>query len=74
MNVTGDRTARTGWPPSAGTTRAWRPSRGTWSATGCSSATSSTARMAAEHGFGRSNGCAYADSAGHVPIQRMANV
>ncbi|MGB7981215.1 MAG: TldD/PmbA family protein [Candidatus Nanopelagicales bacterium] len=31
-------------------------------------------RMAAEHGFGRSNGCAYADSAGHVPVQRMANV
>jgi TldD protein len=23
---------------------------------------------------GRSNGCAFADSAGHVPIQRMANV
>jgi TldD protein len=31
-------------------------------------------RMAAEHGFGRSNGCAYADSPLHVPIQRMANV
>ena len=25
-------------------------------------------------GTDRSNGCAYADSAGHVPIQRMANV
>ncbi len=23
---------------------------------------------------GRSNGCAYADSSGHIPIQRMANV
>ena len=23
---------------------------------------------------GRSNGCAYADSPGHIPIQRMANV
>jgi len=31
-------------------------------------------RMAAEHGLGRSNGCAYADSPLHVPIQRMANV
>jgi TldD protein len=33
-------------------------------------------RMAALTGFGggRSNGCAFADSAGHVPIQRMANV
>ncbi|MDP2774164.1 MAG: TldD/PmbA family protein [Nocardioides sp.] len=25
-------------------------------------------------GTGRSNGCAYADSSGHIPIQRMANV
>ncbi|MBZ5738946.1 TldD/PmbA family protein [Nocardioides mangrovi] len=25
-------------------------------------------------GTGRSNGCAYADSPGHIPIQRMANV
>lgn len=31
-------------------------------------------RMAAEHAFGRSNGCAYADSAVHVPVQRMPNV
>jgi TldD protein len=31
-------------------------------------------RMAAEHGFGRSNGCAFADSAIHVPMQRMPNV
>lgn len=28
----------------------------------------------ADHPQGRSNGCAYADSPGHVPIQRMANV
>jgi TldD protein len=31
-------------------------------------------RMAAANGFGRSNGCAFADSALHIPIQRMANV
>lgn len=31
-------------------------------------------RMAAEQGLGRSNGCAFADSPLHVPIQRMANV
>ena len=31
-------------------------------------------RMAAEHGFGRSNGCAFADAAEHVAIQRMPNV
>ena len=30
--------------------------------------------MAALKGYPRSNGCAYADSAGHVPIQRMPNV
>lgn len=27
-----------------------------------------------DSGQGRSNGCAYADSPGHIPIQRMANV
>ena len=31
-------------------------------------------RMALQGGFGRSNGCAFADSPGHVPMQRMANV
>jgi TldD protein len=31
-------------------------------------------RMAQLKGFGRSNGCAFADSAGHMPLQRMANV
>src|SRR3954468_5132688 len=30
--------------------------------------------MAQANGFDRSNGCAYADSAGHIPLQRMANV
>jgi len=30
--------------------------------------------MKAELNGGRSNGCAYADSSGHIPIQRMANV
>jgi TldD protein len=31
-------------------------------------------RMYADLNDGRSNGCAYADSPGHIPIQRMANV
>ncbi|WP_189175617.1 TldD/PmbA family protein [Streptomyces lasiicapitis] len=31
-------------------------------------------RIARLTGFDRSNGCAYADSPGHVPVQRMANV
>ena len=30
--------------------------------------------MSATLGTSRSNGCAFADSAGHVPVQRMANV
>jgi len=31
-------------------------------------------QMAHDNDFGRSNGCAFADSAGHIPLQRMANV
>ena len=31
-------------------------------------------RMAMLKGFGRSNGCAFGDSPGHMPLQRMANV
>ena len=31
-------------------------------------------RIASRYGYDRSNGCAYADSPSHVPIQRMANV
>nr|MBA3527866.1 TldD/PmbA family protein [Propionibacteriaceae bacterium] len=31
-------------------------------------------QMAAAKGLGRSNGCAYADSPGHIPMQRMPNV
>jgi TldD protein len=31
-------------------------------------------RMAQYCGFGRSNGCAFSDGPGHIPLQRMANV
>lgn len=31
-------------------------------------------QMAYEQGLGRSNGCAFADSPGHIPLQRMPNV
>lgn len=31
-------------------------------------------QMAHERDLGRSNGCAFADSAGHIPLQRMPNV
>ena len=51
-----------------------RAGRSTSSATASSSATSSTGASRAERGFGRSNGCAFADSPLHTPIQRMANV
>ncbi len=34
----------------------------------------SMGHMKPELNDGRSNGCAYADSPGHIPIQRMANV
>src|SRR6476469_574505 len=30
--------------------------------------------MARANGMGRSNGCAFADSPGHIPLQRLANV
>jgi TldD protein len=31
-------------------------------------------QMALKQGFGRSNGCAYAESGSHVPLQRMPNI
>src|SRR5215471_20441728 len=31
-------------------------------------------QIARANGLGRSNGCAFADSPGHIPLQRMANV
>ena len=77
MNVTGDRTvehglATTGWDHEGVEAQEWdlvkdgvlvgyqldRP----------------TAGMHPELNGGRSNGCAHADSPGHIPIQRMANV
>ena len=72
MNVTGDRVVEHGLATSGTTTRASPRSSSTSSATACWSATSSTARWPRSRGLGRSNGCAYADSAGHVPMQRMA--
>ncbi len=77
MNVTGDRTvehglASIGWDDEGVQTQQWdiirdgvlvgyqldRP----------------MGHMKPELNEGRSNGCAYADSPGHIPIQRMANV
>ena len=41
---------------------------------GTLSATSSTGRWRRRRSWGRSNGCAFADSPGHIPMQRMPNV
>ena len=65
----------TAWPPSATTTRAWP--RQSWDLITRRHPGRLPARPADGaqlNGFGRSNGCAFADSPGHVPIQRMANV
>ncbi|HYH34459.1 MAG TPA: TldD/PmbA family protein [Nocardioides sp.] len=81
MNVTGDRTvdhglATSGYDDEGVATQAWDIIRD-----GVLVGYQLDRTMAAmkpelspEHPGGRSNGCAYADSPGHIPIQRMANV
>ena len=82
MNVTGDRTVEhglstIGYDDEGVATQAWDIVRdGTLVGYQLDRA---MARMKPElagpgHPQGRSNGCAYADSPGHIPIQRMANV
>jgi TldD protein len=74
MNVTGDRTvphglATVGWDDEGVETRPFDIVRD-----GVLVGYQLDRRMAAEQALGRSNGCAYAQSALFVPIQRMANV
>jgi TldD protein len=74
MNVTGDRTiphglATVGWDDEGVATRAFDIVRD-----GVLVGYQLDRRMAREQGLGSSNGCAYAQSALFVPIQRMANV
>ncbi|MBC9733951.1 TldD/PmbA family protein [Nocardioides marmotae] len=82
MNVTGDRTvehglATTGYDDEGVATQQWDIVRD-----GVLVGYQLDRPMAAmkpelagpDHPQGRSNGCAYADSPGHIPIQRMANV
>ena len=74
MNVTGDRTAdfglsSVGYDDEGVAAQAWDLVHG-----GTLVGYQLDRRMASEHGFGRSNGCAFADSAEHVPLQRMPNV
>jgi TldD protein len=74
MNVTGDRTvehglATIGWDDEGVQTQSWDIVRD-----GTLVGYQLDRRMARLKGFDRSNGCAYADSPGHIPVQRMANV
>jgi len=78
MHVVGDRTqehglATTGFDDEGVETQSWDIVRD-----GALVGYQLDRRMAAEHGavlgVTRSNGCAFADSPGHIPVQRMANV
>jgi TldD protein len=74
MNVTGDRTvehglATVGYDDDGVATQRWDIISG-----GVLTGYQLDRRMAKLKGLGRSNGCAYADSPGHIPVQRMANV
>jgi TldD protein len=74
MNVTGDRVAEhglasIGYDDDGVQTQSWDLIRD-----GILVGYQLDRRMAKLKGLGRSNGCAYADSPGHIPVQRMANV
>jgi TldD protein len=74
MHVTGDRTvehglATIGWDDEGVAAQSWDLIRD-----GILVGYQLDRAMAAQQGLGRSNGCAFADSSSHVPLQRMANV
>ncbi|MEO3752820.1 TldD/PmbA family protein [Streptomyces sp. B6B3] len=74
MNVTGDRTvehglATIGYDDEGVRTQSWDLVK-----EGVLVGYQMDRRIARLKGFERSNGCAFADSAAHVPLQRMANV
>ncbi len=74
MHVTGDRTAEhglstIGYDDEGVATQSWDLVRD-----GVLVGYQLDRRIAALKGFERSNGCAFADSPAHVPVQRMANV
>lgn len=74
MNVTGDRTAEhglatVGFDDEGVKAQSWDLIKG-----GTLVGYQTDRRIAKLTGLGRSNGCAYADSPSHVPVQRMANV
>ncbi len=74
MNVTGDRDvehglATVGWDHEGVAAQSWNLVRD-----GILVGYQLDRQMASQKGFLRSNGCAFADSSMHVPVQRMANV
>ncbi|MGA5320541.1 TldD/PmbA family protein [Streptomyces seoulensis] len=74
MNVTGDRTAEhglatIGYDDEGVAAQSWDLIKD-----GTLTGYQLDRRIARLTGFERSNGCAFADSPGHVPVQRMANV
>jgi len=74
MHVTGDRTAEhglatIGYDDEGVAAQSWDLITG-----GVLTGFQLDRRMATADGAGRSNGCSFADSPGHMPIQRMANV
>ena len=74
MHVTGDRTtehglATVGYDDEGVAAQSWDLISG-----GVLTGYQMDRRIAIRQGFGASNGCAFADSPSHMPIQRMANV
>jgi TldD protein len=74
MHVTGDRTAEhglatIGYDDEGVAGQSWDLIKG-----GILTGYQLDRRMASLMGFGRSNGCAFSDGPGHMPLQRMANV
>jgi TldD protein len=74
MHVTGDRTAEhglatVGYDDEGVAAQSWDLIAG-----GVLAGYQLDRRIARRSGFARSNGCAFADSPGHMPLQRMANV
>ncbi|HSY14821.1 MAG TPA: TldD/PmbA family protein [Jatrophihabitantaceae bacterium] len=74
MNVTGDRTAAHGLATIGFDDEGVRTGEFGIIADGVLVGYQLNRQMAEANGFERSNGCAFADSAGHIPLQRMANV
>lgn len=74
MNVTGDRTAKHGLASIGYDDEGVKTCQWDIVKNGVLTGYQLNRQMAKKQGFSRSNGCAYADSPGHVPLQRMANV